>query len=56
MQTRTGLVFTGNASDSDGGDGRADLLGIGYGSDGVGSEGAAALKQVGPVLCPSTQI
>ena len=36
------VSFAGNASDSDGGGQRADLLGIGYGSDGVGSEGAAA--------------
>ena len=36
----------GNASDSDGGEARADLLGIGYGSDGAGSEGVAAMKQV----------
>ena len=33
------LRFAGNASDSDGGEQRPDLLGIGYGSDGVGSEG-----------------
>ncbi len=44
--TRLEICVTGNASDSDGGEARDDLLGIGYGSDGAGSEGAAALKQV----------
>jgi len=39
------LYCAGNASDSDGGEQRPDLLGIGYGSDGVGSEGKDAKRE-----------
>ena len=39
-------VCLGNASDSEGGGHRPDLLGIGYGSDGAGSEGAVAAREV----------